>query len=154
MAGLARPICAALATCPLVEEYPSDRLQVWFVTGASSGFGRAITEAAAEAGETVVAAVRRPAALAELAEKYPGLIDPVALDVTDPAAAESAIADAVARHGHIDVLVNNAGRTQVGAVEETTDDELRTCSTCTSSDRSRSPGRCCRTCASGAAGRS
>ena len=100
--------------------------QVWFVTGASSGFGRAITEAAAEAGETVVAAVRRPAALAELAEKYPGLIDPVALDVTDPAAAESAIADAVARHGHIDVLVNNAGRTQVGAVEETTDDELRT----------------------------
>ena len=99
--------------------------QVWFVTGASSGFGRAITEAAAEAGETVVAAVRRPAALAELAEKYPGLIDPVALDVTDPAAAESAIADAVARHGHIDVLVNNAGRTQVGAVEETTDDELR-----------------------------
>jgi len=73
----------------------------------------------------VVAAVRRPAALAELAEKYPGLIDPVALDVTDPAAAESAIADGVARHGHIDVLVNNAGRTQVGAVEETTDDELR-----------------------------
>ena len=46
--------------------------QVWFVTGASSGFGRAIAEAAAGAGETVVAAVRRPAALDGLVEAYPG----------------------------------------------------------------------------------
>jgi len=99
--------------------------QVWFVTGASSGFGRAIAEAAAGAGETVVAAVRRPAALDGLVEAYPGLIDPVALDVTDAAAGKAAIDAAVARHGRIDVLVNNAGRTQVGAVEETTDEELR-----------------------------
>jgi NAD(P)-dependent dehydrogenase (short-subunit alcohol dehydrogenase family) len=98
---------------------------VWFVTGAGSGFGRAIAEAAAEAGETVVAAVRRPAALDDLVAAHPGLIDPIALDVTDTAAGEAAVAAAVDRHGHIDVLVNNAGRTQVGAVEETTDDELR-----------------------------
>ena len=57
--------------------------QVWFVTGASSGFGRAIAVAAAEAGDTVVAAVRKTAALDELVATYPGLIDPVALDVTD-----------------------------------------------------------------------
>jgi NAD(P)-dependent dehydrogenase (short-subunit alcohol dehydrogenase family) len=120
-----RPPLAALVTCSPVEEYPVTDSQVWFVTGASSGFGRAIAEAAAEAGDTVVAAVRRPAALDELVAAYPGLIDPVALDVTDAAAGKAAIDAAVARHGRIDVLVNNAGRTQVGAVEETTDRELR-----------------------------
>jgi NAD(P)-dependent dehydrogenase (short-subunit alcohol dehydrogenase family) len=108
-----------------MREHPVTDSPVWFVTGASSGFGRAITQAAAGAGETVVAAVRRPAALDDLAAAYPGLIDPIALDVTDTAAGQAAVAEAVDRHGRIDVLVNNAGRTQVGAVEETTDDELR-----------------------------
>ena len=99
--------------------------QVWFVTGASSGFGRAIAEAAVEAGDTVVAAVRRPEALDDLVKAYPDLVEPIALDVTDPAAGAAAIDAAVAKYGRIDVLVNNAGRTQVGAIEETTDDELR-----------------------------
>jgi NAD(P)-dependent dehydrogenase (short-subunit alcohol dehydrogenase family) len=99
--------------------------QVWFVTGASSGFGRAIAEAAVAAGDTVVAAARRPAALDDLVAAHPGRVDPVALDVTDGAACDAAVAAAVRRHGRIDVLVNNAGRTQVGAIEETTDDELR-----------------------------
>ena len=99
--------------------------QIWFVTGASSGFGRAITEAALAAGDTVVAAVRRPDALDDLVAAHPDRVDPVALDVTDTGAGQAAIDAAVARHGRIDVLVNNAGRTQVGAVEETTDDELR-----------------------------
>ena len=99
--------------------------QVWFVTGASSGFGRAIAEAAAEAGDTVVAAVRRPDALDDLVARFPDLVDPVALDVTDTAAGQAAVDAALDRHGRIDVLVNNAGRTQVGAVEETTEQELR-----------------------------
>ena len=47
------------------------------------------------------------------------------LDVTDAAEREAAVAAALERFGRIDVLVNNAGRTQVGAVEETTEDELR-----------------------------
>ena len=97
---------------------------VWFVTGASSGFGRAITEAALAAGDRVVAAVRRPAALDDLVAAHPDLVDPIALDVTDTAAGAAAVEAAVERHGRIDVLVNNAGRTQVGAVEETTDAEL------------------------------
>jgi NAD(P)-dependent dehydrogenase (short-subunit alcohol dehydrogenase family) len=108
-----------------VSDSQATNPQVWFVTGASSGFGRAIAEAAAAAGNTVVAAVRKPAALDDLVAKYPGLVDPVALDVTDMAAGAAAIDAAVERHGRIDVLVNNAGRTQVGAVEETTDEELR-----------------------------
>ncbi|MFD0205181.1 MULTISPECIES: oxidoreductase [Saccharothrix] len=99
--------------------------KVWLVTGANSGFGRAIAEDAIAAGDTVVAAVRRPETLADLVARHPDQMDPVRLDVTDTARIEEVVADVLARHGRIDVLVNNAGRTQVGAVEETTDAELR-----------------------------
>ena len=97
---------------------------VWLVTGASSGFGRAIAEAALEDGAAVVAAVRRPAALDDLVAAYPGRVDPIALDVTDESAIGAAVAGALERHGRVDVLVNNADRTQVGVVEEMTADEL------------------------------
>ncbi|HEY4453364.1 MAG TPA: oxidoreductase [Pseudonocardiaceae bacterium] len=99
--------------------------RVWFVTGASGGLGRAIAEAAADAGDTVIAAVRRPESIADLVAAYPGRVDPVRLDVTDLAAVDDAVADLTTRHGRIDVLVNNAGRSLVGAAEETGDDDLR-----------------------------
>ncbi|MFE3441929.1 oxidoreductase [Nocardia sp. NPDC059180] len=99
--------------------------KVWLITGATSGFGRALTDAAIAAGDTVVAAVRRPEALDALVAAHPDQVDPVQLDVADVARAEEVVADVLARHGRIDVLVNNAGRTQVGAVEATTDAELR-----------------------------
>ncbi|MEU1704328.1 oxidoreductase [Streptomyces sp. NPDC005706] len=99
--------------------------KVWLVTGASSGFGRAITEAALAAGDVVIGAARRPEALAGLVAAHPDQVEALRLDVTDGAAIEAAVRDVVARHGRIDVLVNNAGRTHVGAVEETTDQELR-----------------------------
>ncbi|MGW2640015.1 oxidoreductase [Streptomyces sp. NPDC001348] len=99
--------------------------KVWLVTGASSGFGRAIAEAAVAAGDVVVGAVRRPEALDDLVAAHPDQVEALRLDVTEPAAAETAVRDVLARHGRIDVLVNNAGRTHVGAVEETTDQELR-----------------------------
>jgi NAD(P)-dependent dehydrogenase (short-subunit alcohol dehydrogenase family) len=99
--------------------------RVWLVTGASSGFGRAIAEAALAAGDTVVAAVRRPTALDDLVAAHPDRLSAVALDVTDTRHVGE-VADQVVRgHGRIDVLVNNAGRGLVGAVEETTERELR-----------------------------
>jgi NAD(P)-dependent dehydrogenase (short-subunit alcohol dehydrogenase family) len=99
--------------------------RVWLVTGASSGFGRAIAEAALAAGDTVVAAVRQPATVGDLVAAHPDRLSAVALDVTDTRRAGE-VADQVVRgHGRIDVLVNNAGRGLVGAVEETTDRELR-----------------------------
>jgi NAD(P)-dependent dehydrogenase (short-subunit alcohol dehydrogenase family) len=100
-------------------------MKVWLITGASSGFGRAIAEAALEAGDTVVAAVRRPEALEDLVAAYPGRVNAVRLDVTDQARIAAVVAEAVLWHGRIDVLVNNAGRGLVGAVEETGDRELR-----------------------------
>ncbi|WP_331770815.1 oxidoreductase (plasmid) [Embleya sp. NBC_00888] len=99
--------------------------RIWLVTGANSGFGRAVTEAAAAAGDTVVATARRPESLADLVAAHPDLVEAVGLDVTDAAGIESVVRDVVARHGRVDVLVNNAGRTHVGAMEETTDAELR-----------------------------
>ncbi|MFI2644593.1 oxidoreductase [Streptomyces sp. NPDC018610] len=99
--------------------------KVWLVTGASSGFGRAITEAALAAGDVVVGTARRTEALDDLVAARPDQLEALRLDVTDTAAAEAAVRDVVARYGRIDVLVNNAGRTHVGAFEETTDQELR-----------------------------
>ena len=101
----------------------TDEQRVWLVTGASSGFGRAITEAAVAAGDVVVAAARR--APADLAAAHPDQVEAIALDVTATAVTERAVADLQVRYGRIDVLVNNAGRGHVGAAEETTDDELR-----------------------------
>lgn len=99
--------------------------RVWLVTGASSGFGRAIGEAAVAAGDVVIGAARHPEALDDLVAAHPDQVEALRLDVTDTAAPEAAVRDVVARHGRIDVLVNNAGRTHVGAVEETTERELR-----------------------------
>jgi NAD(P)-dependent dehydrogenase (short-subunit alcohol dehydrogenase family) len=97
--------------------------RTWLITGATSGFGRTITEAALDRGDSVVATSRRTGALDDLAGDDRVLV--MRLDVTDAAQREAAVAAAIDRFGRIDVLVNNAGRTQVGAVEETTDDELR-----------------------------
>jgi NAD(P)-dependent dehydrogenase (short-subunit alcohol dehydrogenase family) len=97
--------------------------RVWLITGASSGFGRAIADAALARGDSVVATSRRTDALADLGGN--GRVHAVALDVTDATQRDAAVVEAIDRFGRIDVLVNNAGRTQVGAVEETTDEELR-----------------------------
>jgi NAD(P)-dependent dehydrogenase (short-subunit alcohol dehydrogenase family) len=97
--------------------------RTWLITGATSGFGRTITEAALDRGDSVVATSRRTDGLDDLAGDDRVLVR--RLDVTDAAQREAAVAAALDRFGRIDVLVNNAGRTQVGAVEETTDDELR-----------------------------
>ncbi|MEU3897757.1 oxidoreductase [Streptomyces sp. NPDC045251] len=99
--------------------------KVWLITGASSGFGRAIAEAALADGDVVVGAARRPEALDGLVAAHPDQMEALRLDVADTAAAGDAVRDVVARHGRIDVLVNNAGRTHVGAFEETGEDELR-----------------------------
>jgi NAD(P)-dependent dehydrogenase (short-subunit alcohol dehydrogenase family) len=93
----------------------------WFITGANSGFGLAFVHAALAAGDEVVAAVRRPETMRELAESARGRVTVVELDLGRPDRRRAAIEAA----GRIDVLVNNAGFGIVGAVEETSDAELR-----------------------------
>ena len=99
--------------------------KVWLITGASSGFGRAFAEAALAAGDTVVATARRTEALDDLVAAYPDRVTAAALDVTDPARISDVVADTILWHGRIDVLLNNAGSGLVGAVEETTEKQLR-----------------------------
>ena len=101
------------------------KTQTWFITGTSSGFGRAFAEYALAQGHQVVATARRPEALADLVAMAPERVLALALDVTAPEAPAAAIREAVRRFGRIDVLINNAGYGIVGALEETTDAELR-----------------------------
>jgi NAD(P)-dependent dehydrogenase (short-subunit alcohol dehydrogenase family) len=99
--------------------------QVWFVTGSSRGFGRALVLAALEAGDLVAATARRPEQLADLVAEHGDRVYPVALDVTDAAAARSAITEARDRFGRLDVVVNNAGYANVSPIETTEDEDFR-----------------------------
>jgi len=99
--------------------------KVFLVTGSSRGLGRQLTEAALAAGHRVVATARRPESLADLAGRHGGQILPVALDVTDPAAAQAAVAAAVEAFGRLDVVVNNAGYANLAAVEDITPADFR-----------------------------
>jgi len=97
----------------------SNQPRVWLITGASSGFGRAIAVAALAEGDTVAAAARRTDALADLVASAPERVAAVALDVTDTDRISAAVTEVLDRHGRIDVLVNNSGRGAIGAAEET-----------------------------------
>jgi NAD(P)-dependent dehydrogenase (short-subunit alcohol dehydrogenase family) len=97
--------------------------RVWLITGTSSGFGRALAKAVLGRGEYVVATARDADRLADLAGDQ--RVHAVSADLTDAGGRDRVVSEALERFGRIDVLVNNAGRTQVGAVEETTEAELR-----------------------------
>jgi NAD(P)-dependent dehydrogenase (short-subunit alcohol dehydrogenase family) len=99
--------------------------QVWFITGSSRGLGRALARAALQAGDLVAATARRPEQLGDLAAAYGDRIEAIALDVTDPAAARSAVAEARERFGRLDVIVNNAGYANVSPIETTDDEDFR-----------------------------
>ncbi|MEU5792905.1 SDR family NAD(P)-dependent oxidoreductase [Streptomyces sp. NPDC047813] len=99
--------------------------QVWFITGSSRGFGRALVDAVLAAGDLVVATARRPEALAADLAEYGDRVLTLALDVTSADAARAAVEAAVSRFGRVDVLVNNAGYANVSPIETTGDDDFR-----------------------------
>lgn len=100
-------------------------MTTWFITGAARGFGLEIARQALGRGDNVVATARNPQAVEKALPGYEGRLLPFALDVTDEARAHTAVAAAVETFGSIDVLVNNAGRGLLGAVEESTDAAVR-----------------------------
>lgn len=99
--------------------------KVWFITGASRGFGREWTIAALERGDQVAATARDVTTLDDLVATYGDLILPLALDVTDYAGDFAAVRAAHERFGRLDVVINNAGYGQFGMVEELSEQEAR-----------------------------
>jgi NAD(P)-dependent dehydrogenase (short-subunit alcohol dehydrogenase family) len=96
--------------------------RVWLITGCSAGFGRAFANAVLARGESVVATARRVESIEDLAGDQ---VLVVALDVTRQEQIDAVVRVALERFGRIDVLVNNAGYSSVGAVEEVDMDDLR-----------------------------
>jgi NAD(P)-dependent dehydrogenase (short-subunit alcohol dehydrogenase family) len=102
-----------------------DTSRVWLITGASSGFGAALSTHVLSTGARVVGTVRKPGQIAEFAALAPGRAQAVLMDVTDAEQVRSGVQAAQAIFGRLDVLVNNAGYGFVGAIEEASDAEVR-----------------------------
>ena len=99
--------------------------KIWFITGASKGFGYVWTEAALERGDSVAAAARNIASLDALKVKFGDRLLPLTLDVGDKKAVDAAVATARKTFDRIDVAVNNAGYGLFGAIEEVSEAEAR-----------------------------
>jgi len=96
--------------------------KVWMITGASRGLGAEVAKAALAAGEKVIATGRGRDGLNFSTDR--DALFPVEMDVTNEAQVESGVSNGLARFGRIDVLVNNAGFGMLGAIEETSGEEV------------------------------
>jgi len=99
--------------------------RIWFITGASRGFGRIWAEAALSRGDKVVATARNLASVADLKERFGDAVLPLALDVTNTEQVQRAVKEAHSHFGKLDIVLNNAGYALGGMVEEATIDEVR-----------------------------
>ena len=99
--------------------------KVWFITGASRGFGRIWAEAALGRGDKVVATARNVADIADLKERFGDAVLPLALDVTDASQVQQTVQQAHAHFGRLDIVLNNAGYSLVGTVEEASEADVR-----------------------------
>ncbi|GAB2548380.1 SDR family oxidoreductase [Spirosoma aerophilum] len=99
--------------------------KVWFITGASRGFGRVWAEAALKRGDKVAATARKLETIADLNEKYGSNVLTLELDVTRPEQAKSAVEQAYAHFSRLDIVFNNAGYSLVGTIEEASADDIR-----------------------------
>ena len=99
--------------------------KIWFITGASRGFGRIWAEAALKRGDNVTATARRLEDVADLKERFRDAVLPMALDVTNSEQVPAVVQQAYKHFGKLDVLVNNAGTSLFAATEEASDEQIR-----------------------------
>lgn len=99
-------------------------MRTWFITGASRGIGRELTEQILARGDRVAATLRRPEQLDDLKEEFGKRLWTRRLDVTDTAEIERVVGEAFADHDHIDVVVSNAGYGAFGTAEDLSDEQI------------------------------
>jgi len=99
--------------------------KIWFITGSSRGFGRVWTEAALKRGDRVAATARNIDSIADFKDKYGDNVLILPLDVTQPEQVQKAVKMAHEYFGKLDVVINNAGYSLVGTVEEAKADDIR-----------------------------
>lgn len=104
---------------------PSLPAKVWFITGASRGFGSVWAEAALKRGDKVAATARKLESIAGLKEKYGENVLTLQLDVTRAEQVKAAVEQAHAHFGRLDIVFNNAGYSLVGTIEEASADDIR-----------------------------
>lgn len=104
---------------------PVSSSKVWFITGTSRGFGRVWAEAALKRGDKVAATARNLDSIADLADTYGENVLTLALDVTKPEQVKSAVEQAHAHFGRLDIVFNNAGYSLVGTIEEASAEDIR-----------------------------
>jgi NAD(P)-dependent dehydrogenase (short-subunit alcohol dehydrogenase family) len=99
--------------------------KTWFITGASRGLGRIWAEAALSRGDQVAATARTPADLDDFSQRFGDAVLPLALDVTSAGQVKEAVATAHRHFGRLDVVINNAGYSLVGTIEEANEADVR-----------------------------
>jgi NADP-dependent 3-hydroxy acid dehydrogenase YdfG len=108
--------CIKLKILNMIHQGDSNK--VWFITGASRGFGRVWADAALKRGDKVAATARNLASIADLREKYSDNVLTLELDVTKPEQVKAVVEQAHAYFGKLDIVLNNAGYSLVGTIEE------------------------------------
>ncbi len=106
-------------------ENQKENNKVWFITGASRGFGRVWVEAALKRGDKVAATARKLESIAALNDEYGDNVLTLELDVTNAEQVKSAVEQAYNHFGRLDVVFNNAGYSLVGTIEEASAEEVR-----------------------------
>jgi len=99
--------------------------KIWFITGASRGFGRVWTEAALKRGDKVAATARKLSSIEDLNTKYGANVLTLELDVTNPEQVKTAVTQAHAHFGRLDIVLNNAGYSLVGTIEEASVEDVK-----------------------------
>ena len=99
--------------------------KVWFITGTSRGFGRIWADAALKRGDKVAATARKLSSIADLKEKYGANVLTLELDVTDNEQVKAAVTQAHNHFGRLDIVLNNAGYSLVGTIEEANAEDVK-----------------------------
>jgi NADP-dependent 3-hydroxy acid dehydrogenase YdfG len=99
--------------------------KVWFITGSSRGFGKVWAEAALQRGDKVAATARQLSSINHLNEKYGANVLTLELDVTNTDQVKAAVEKAHAHFGRLDIVLNNAGYSLVGMIEEANAEEIK-----------------------------